>query len=326
MFEGMILLGENLNATRKLSVTNPKIVTLDGGRKGLPYKGLDGKEKYLDLTEALQSEASQKSGKVGHIAAGIVNRDEEYIASVARTQIGAGADVLDLCVDEISPWAEERHTHMRWLVQTVQKHAKVVVAVDSSDPATIRAGLEVCNWDLGRPMINSVNLEEQRLPMLPIAGETGAILLGNGSGAEGLPSDTAGRVENLTKLMALMDKANIPLERRTLDPLVLPIGTNPEHGLHFLDACAQLRATFGPEFHLTGGFSNVSFGLPRRRTLNEAMCYLAKENGCDTAFIDPQQVKSFRPDDEDFQLAMAALKGEDMYCAGYIAWCRANAE
>ncbi len=325
MFEGMILIGENLNATRKVKAEGKLVIDLGDGKKGYAYKTPAGEEKFLDLTGILKTEAVQASGMVGYIAAGIINRDEEFIAAIAQRQIGMGADYLDCCVDEISPWQKERLEHMKWLVQTVQKYVKTPLSIDSSDPEAISAGLEVYDDAVGKPMLNSVNLEENRLPILAIARDAGAQLLGNASGRTSLPNNTEERVENLTQLMKMMDDHQIPLANRTLDPLVLPIGTDPEYGRHFLDACQILRERFGPEFHLTGGFSNVSFGLPNRRLLNEAMTYLARESGCDTAFIDPAQVKGFRPGDEDFQKAFAALKGEDIYCIEYISYCRAQA-
>lgn len=322
MFEGMILLGENLNATRKVKADGKKVIDLGNGKKGYAYFNMQGEEQFLDMTEMLKTEAVVASGKIGYIATGIINRDEEFIAGMAQEQVNHGADYLDCCVDEISPWQKDRLEHMKWLVQTVQKYVRKPLSIDSSDPEALKAGLEVYDWALGKPILNSVNLEENRLPTLKIAQETGAQLLGNASGRTSLPNNIEQRLTNLTELMALMDKHEIPMENRTLDPLVLPIGTNPEYGLHFLESCQILRERYGKEFHLTGGFSNVSFGLPNRRLLNEAMTYLARESGCDTAFIDPLQIKSFRPEDEDFQKAIAALKGEDMFCGEYISYCR----
>ncbi|MCL5270961.1 MAG: dihydropteroate synthase [bacterium] len=322
MFQNMTVIGENLNATRKVKADGKMVVDLGGGRKGYPYKALDGQDKFLDLTEALKSQTVQNSGMVGYIAAGIVARDEEFIAAIAGRQVARGADILDCCVDEISPWQKDRLEHMKWLVRTVQKHVKAPVSFDSSDPDCLRAGLEVYDKAAGRPLLNSVNLEPNRLPILKIAQEAGACVLGNASGREALPTDVEERVGNLGQLMAMMDEHQIPMENRMLDPLVLPIGTNPEYGQFFLESCRILREKYGSEFHLTGGFSNVSFGLPNRKLLNNAMTYLAREAGCDTAFIDPAQIGDFRPEGEGFQKAVAALKGQDMYCIEYINYCR----
>ena len=118
MFEGMIVLGENLNATRKVKVGGKLIVELDGGKKGYPYEADGGEKKFLDLTEACESEIAKKNGMVGYIAAGIVNRDEAFIAAMAQRQVKHGADYLDCCVDEISPVSAERVRHMQWIPQT----------------------------------------------------------------------------------------------------------------------------------------------------------------------------------------------------------------
>jgi len=324
MFEGMIVLGENLNATRKVKVGGKLVVDLGGGKWGYPYQSPSGEQEYLDLSAALETEQVKNTGMVGYISTGIVNHDEEFITAMAQRQVAAGADYLDCCVDEISPWKEERLKHMKWLIQAVQKHMRVPLSIDSSDPDTIAAGLEVYDWSLGRPILNSVNLEEHRLPTLKIAQEAKAQLLGNASGRTTLPDSVEGRMKNLTELMALMDEYQIPMADRTFDPLLLPIGTNQEHGNHFLDTCRQMRAKFGPEFHMTGGLSNVGFGLPNRRLINEAMTYLAREAGCDVAFVDPLQIKSFRPEDEGFKLAVAALTGQDIYCIEYITYCRSQ--
>lgn len=322
MFEGMLVLGENLNATRKVKIGGKLLRELEGGRKVYPYESATGEKMSLDLTAACQSPAAQKNGMVGHIAAGIVGREEAFIAALAQRQVAHGADLLDCCVDEISPVSAERVGHMKWLVRTVQKYVRVPLSLDSSDVDVLRGALEVYDGAVGKPLLNSVNLEPARLPVLELAREAGAALLGNASGAAGLPGDAAGRLQNLGELMARMDEYGIPLADRTLDPLLMPIATNPEHGNHFLETCRRMRERYGAEFHLTGGLSNVSFGLPNRRLVNEAMAWLARGAGCDVAFIDPLQVRGFRTGDADFRMAIEALEGRDPYCMNYVMFCR----
>lgn len=322
MFEGMTVIGENINATRKIKADGKKVHDLGDGRKGYPYTTIDGRDAYLDLTEMLRTEIVQKTGRIGYIAAGIVARDEAFLAGIGGRQVQHGADYLDCCVDEISPDSAERVEHMQWAVRTLQKHVQCPLSLDSSDEAVIRAGLDVYDHSAGTPMINSINLEPARLPLLEIARDHGTKLIANASGAAALPASVEERLDNLAEMMSKMDEADIELENRVLDPLVLPISTNPESGQQFLTTCERLRAEYGDRIHITGGFSNVSFGLPRRRLVNEAMTYMARQAGCDVAFIDPLQVSGFRPEQEGFQKAMAALRGEDMYCMQYITFCR----
>ena len=48
---------------------------------------------------------------------------------------------------------------------------------------------------------------------------------------------------------------------------------------HYLEAIRQLREKYGEKIHLTGGLSNVSFGLPCRRLINEVFINLSVEAG-----------------------------------------------
>lgn len=324
MFENMIVIGENLNATRKLKADGPRVVPIPGkpGRTGLRYTDAAGETAYLDITKELQMEAVKNSGRLPHVGVAIWQEDDRYLVALAVEQEKLGADYLDLCVDEAATDAGKRRDYIRWLVKTIQEQVDLPLCIDSSDPDVVRAAFEVYDFENhGTPMINSANLEPRRLPLLDIVAECGCDIIVNASGAETLPPDKEGRVANLVKMMGLVDKKGITHDSIYLDPLVLPIGTDSRNGVYYLDAAKEMRERY-PEAHITGGFSNVSFGLPNRRAINEAMTYLAKENGADCAFIDPSQVKSFRPGEKDFDLACDALLGKDEFCMEYISYTR----
>ena len=72
-----------------------------------------------------------------------------------------------------------------------------------------------------------------------------------------------------------------------MDPLVFPISVDGQFGEHCLDAIRELRARYGAEIHMTGGMSNVSFGIPGRRLINDVFLVLAIEAGADSGIIDP---------------------------------------
>ena len=64
----------------------------------------------------------------------------------------AGADFLDLKVDEISLKLEEQKEAMTWRVATVQGLTDIPVSVDSSNAETISVGLQAWDGSKGRPM------------------------------------------------------------------------------------------------------------------------------------------------------------------------------
>lgn len=319
--KGLIVIGENFNATRKIRTSSPRVAREDG-KVGIAYTDLGGTKRMLDCTDIFpENPAEQKSFMIPHIAQALRKKDLNYITWAIRAQEQAGADIIDLCVDEMSVYPEERFEWMRWLVKTAQSITSSIVAIDSSDSKTIHAGLEAHDSSKSRPAINSVNLEEGRQVLVEMASAKNAILLANASGRSGMPQNAEERVANLKQCMEMMDKGNIAITDRFLDPLVFPIGAGPDYGNHYLDAVRTLRQMY-PEVHIFGGHSNVSFGLPRRKLLNNAFVTLAILAGCDAMMVDPimNPPKAF----EEFRYAADALTAKDEYALRYLKYCRAQ--
>ena len=91
----------------------------------------------------------------------------------------------------------------------------------------------------------------------------------------------------------------------------------------------MLRERFGPEIRLTGGLSNVSFGLPHRKLLNDAFIILAVEAGADSGIVDPvssRPAEVFARDraSRPFRLAVDVLTGADPGCKAYLKAFRAG--
>ena len=72
----------------------------------------------------------------------LVQTLEKPLAMLILRQVEAGANIIDVCVDEISVYPDERHECMRWIIPVVQKMTDEIIAIDSSDPQTLAAGLE----------------------------------------------------------------------------------------------------------------------------------------------------------------------------------------
>jgi len=320
--KGLIIIGENLNATRKIKGSSPRIVKEDD-RRYLPYTDGSGVTRGLDLTDAFPTDpAEHAKAMIPYIAQCFLKKDLTYLEAAVQAQIKTGAHIIDLCVDEMSPTPEERMEWMRWVVQTVQGMTNAIVSIDSSDSLTIEAGLRAHDPKKSRPCINSVNLEEGRYVLHAMAKEYKAYLAGNASGRSGVPYSADERVENLFKLSKEMDEHGIPIEDRFLDALVFPVGAGTEYGQHYLDAVRRLRETF-PDVHIFGGHSNVSFGLPDRKVLNDAFLILSILAGCDTLMIDP--LMNLPREYIEFKIAVTALTGKDEYSRAYLAYQRGKA-
>ncbi len=317
--DDLIVIGENFNSTRKIKATSPRVFE-DDGKIGLTYTDLDGNKGILDCTDIIPDDpAERNSFLIPHIAQALRNKDMSYIAWAIKNQEAHGAHIIDLCVDEMSVYPEERHEWIKWTVQTAQKITDKIVAIDSSDSETIFAGLEAHDGSDNRPAINSFNLEDGRQDLVPMAKEHNALLFANASGNAGMPQNAEERIANLVTCMDMMDKEGIAMEDRFLDPLVFPIGAGPEFGGHYLDAVKELRTTY-PDVHIFGGHSNVSFGLPNRKLLNEVFVSLAIVAGCDAMMIDP--VMNGVEGLTSFKYASEALLGRDEYSMKYLKFIR----
>jgi 5-methyltetrahydrofolate--homocysteine methyltransferase len=317
---GLIIIGENFNATRKIKATNPKVVHADG-KIGIGYVDLDGNKRLLDCSDIVPADpATRNSFMIPHIGQALRKKDMNYIAWAIKNQEKHGAHIIDLCVDEMSVYPEERFEWIRWLVKTAQSVTDAIVAVDSSDSKTIYAGLEVHDSTKSRPAINSFNLEPGRQELVAMAKDRKAILFANASGQSGMPQNAEQRVENLTRCMEMMEAGGIPMDDRFLDPLVFPIGAGPDFGNHYLDAVRELRRRY-PAVHIFGGHSNVSFGLPNRKLMNQVFLELSVLAGCDALMIDP--IMNSPADMNAFYFASRALTAKDEYSVQYLKYARA---
>ena len=335
--EDFTIIAENIHATRVVLRTGRRVTTLEDGSEGVTFKGESGEDRYLRVPDSFKSTQPYQQGQIKHfmiaLHKGIGDDPAEqaegaaYVRYETRRQASAGAHFLDLNVDELSYRIDDQKQAMAWLVRTVQEVSPIPLSVDSSNSEIIAAGLAEYDGGAGRPMINSVALE--RLETLDLVKQHNARVIVTAAGMEGMPEDEDERVANVNQVMEAVRSAGIPLSDVYIDGLVFPIAVSPQFGSHYLEAVRELRGLYGTDVHITGGLSNVSFGLPKRKLINDTFIHLALEAGIDAGIIDPiqskmQEVFSLDVESEDVQLAREMLLGQDDYCVNYIKAWREN--
>jgi 5-methyltetrahydrofolate--homocysteine methyltransferase len=326
------VIGENIHCTRVVKAGGKTTVELPGGGMGVAFKHA-GADRVLPIPENwARISPAYADGKIKHMALaihqatrGATNDDrragEDYLSAAAQRQIDAGASFLDVNVDEYSHRPQEQIAAMQWLVTFLCERFDAPLSIDSSYAATVIAGLECSKDPDRRQMVNSVSLERQGLVEVIARYDTEAVV--SAAGVSDLPSDVQGRITNFELILSQLDAAGIERQRMHLDPLVLPISTDPMHGRNFLDATAEAVRRF-EGVRLGGGFSNVSFGMPQRKLLNMVFVRLCAEAGSSSGIIDPVQmplseIAAMDTSTESFKLAKAFLTGEDMYGMEFIA-------
>ncbi|HXH96424.1 MAG TPA: dihydropteroate synthase [Gaiellaceae bacterium] len=336
---GFTVVGENVHATRIVRRADPRVGTDELGREAIAFVDAAGASRWLPVSESEQESANYVEGKIKHVRLALrtaLAGDEAeaatalaYLETIVRGQLDSGADFVDLNVDEVSLELSEQIDAMRWLVRTVTTWTASPVAVDSPSPPVLAAGIEEAlrQPDAAPPMVNSASVE--RLEALDLAVEAGGPVIVTATGESGMPSEAADRIANATHIVELALGRGIPLGSIHVDPLVFPVAVQGDSVGHCLTAYRELRERFGPEIHLTGGMSNVSFGLPQRRLLNEAFVLLAVDAGADSGILDPvasplDRVLALDRGTRPFQLAVDALTGADRGCRAYLGAYRAG--
>ena len=328
-----IVIGENIHATRVVLRKGGRVAERAGAEVVL-YETEDGQARHIDIPDAVKRTKDYDEGRVKHVqlaietAMGEIGDDPDqgirFLRALVANQEKAGADILDLNVDEISPKLARQTATMAWLVATIQGMTELPLSVDSSSVEVIRSGLEAHDSGRTRPLLNSASLE--RLEALDLAATHHARVVVTAAGAKGMPDGSDQRIENASAMVEAAQMRGFALDDIFIDPLVFPVAVDTQFGLHCLDAIRGLRERHGPEIHITGGISNVSFGIPSRQLLNQMFLVLAIEAGADCGIIDPVASPLAQLDSIDryappYDMAASVLLGHDEHCKNYIrAW------
>ena len=323
-------IGENIHTTRVLLRKGKRIGENPAGVESVNYRNSEGETRYLPIPQAVKRAQDYQEGRVKHVKiavlaaqAGGAESEEglRYLRYLVERQLSAGVDFLDLNVDEVSLKLNEQKEAMQWLVRTVQSMSPVPVSVDSSNIEIIQSGLEACHDKVGRNLLNSASLE--RLEALDLAREHDTKVIVTAAGEKGMPQNEVERLENASRMVDAALSRGISLDSIYVDVLVFPISVDGQFGHHALETIRQLRARYGPEVHITGGLSNVSFGLPRRRLINDVFILLSLDAGADSGIIDPvasnlQAILSMDRQADTYRMTEDLLLGRDRHCKNFL--------
>ena len=325
------VIGENIHTTRVVLREGKLVTTSPSGQEAVRYVTTSGETRYLPIPEQFKSRQDYQEGKVKHVAVAIhaamcgsgpcADEGLTYIRTLAEKQVQAGADFLDLNVDELSWHRDEQKAAMDWLVRAVEPLSPVPLSIDSSSQEILLSGIAACEGRAGKPLLNSASLE--RIDALEIARSYELPVVVTAAGASGMPQNAEERVDHASQMIEAAVAKGIPLDRLYVDALVFPISVDDQFVVQCLDAFRQLRAKYGPRIHLTGGLSNVSFGMPCRKLINAVFLNLAVDAGADSGIVDPVATnlsRVFVADKESraYQLAQDMLLGRDPGCVSYL--------
>lgn len=216
------------------------------------------------------------------LAEAFLNRDAGPIEAMARAEVEAGMDMIDL---NIGPARKTGPDFMGWLVSVVQGVTDLPLSLDTSNVEAIEAGLKAAKK---RPLINSISARPERIEaLMPLAQKYNAPFIGLTLSAEGIPRDANERGLCAAEIMAAAAGYGIPEEDVWIDPIVLPVNTQQMQ----VQGCTEfmmMMPDLAPAGKSTCGLSNVSNGVPShlRGVMNRTYLVMLKRYGLYSAIVD----------------------------------------
>jgi 5-methyltetrahydrofolate--homocysteine methyltransferase len=185
------------------------------------------------------------------------------------------------------------------------------LVLDSPNPSALERALKANKNS--KPIINSLTGESKRFnEVMPLVAQykTGIVALCMDD--SGMPETAGDRVRIAGSLIKKLTGEGVGLEDIYIDPMVRPISTGSHYGPVVLDTIRRVREEY-PGVHLACGLSNISFGLPNRKLINQAFLIAAMAAGLDAAILDPLDKKLM-----SFLCVAEALLGQDEFCMDYL--------
>ncbi|AFV01260.1 5-methyltetrahydrofolate--homocysteine methyltransferase [Dehalobacter sp. UNSWDHB] len=243
------------------------------------------------------------NGTIPIVKKAIEERDANFIRQRAIDQTNDGAHYLDVSAST-SPDVEVET--LKWLMDIVQDAVDTPLCIDSPNPRAIEAVFKYAK----RPgLINSVSMEGDKCDVIfPLIKGTTWEVIALTCDNDGIPKNIDTRVRIAKQMVEEAAKYDITPDRMHVDPLVIALSTDNNSMYSFNESMTRIKEMY-PTIKITSGLSNISFGMPLRKVVNQNFLALATFFGMDSAIMDPCSRDMIAT-----LLATEALMGKDKNC------------
>lgn len=234
-------------------------------------------------------------------------RDADYIKDLAKKQSEAGAGYIDV---NAGAFADKELEVLEWAIEQIRAVTDTPLCIDSPRTSAIELGVKLAGQTV---MVNSITAEEEKYSELaPIVKGADASVVALCMDDSGMPEDEDAVVNVGTQLVQRLVGDGIAIDKIYIDPLIRPVSTRSDYGTIPLNAIERIKKEC-PGVHVVCGLSNVSFGLPKRKLINQTFVVLLLAKGLDAAIIDPLDKRMIAN-----ILATDAILGTDDFCMNYV--------
>lgn len=237
------------------------------------------------------------------------NNDMDYVLQQGLSQVEAGAEILDVNVGLREINQKEMIVEA---VKALQSVTDAPLQIDSADAGVIEAGLRYYN---GKAIVNSVNGKEKVLEnILPIVKKYGAAVVGLTLDERGILVTAEDRYKIAEKIVKKAESYGINKEDVYIDTLTLTCSAQQKEVPETIKAVSMVKEKLGVKTVL--GISNISFGMPNRRLINETYLAIAMAAGLDFPIVNPND-KAMMDKVYAFNVLYNHDKGSKIYIARY---------
>ncbi|GAA1929525.1 methionine synthase [Nocardioides hwasunensis] len=260
-----------------------------------PVMRLSGLEPLTITPESLFVNVGERTNITGSARFRKLIKDGDYDAAlaVAAQQVEAGAQVIDVNMDEGMIDGVAAMDRFLKLIAAEPDISRVPVMVDSSKWEVIEAGLKCVQ---GKAIVNSISMKEGEEAFRAHA----RLCRKYGAAVVVMAFDEDGQADNLERRKAicerayriLVDEVDFPPEDIIFDPNVFAVATGIEehatYGEDFIEATRWIKQNL-PGAKVSGGISNVSFSFrgnnPVREAIHAVFLFHAIRAGLDMGIV-----------------------------------------
>ncbi|WP_180105901.1 MULTISPECIES: methionine synthase [unclassified Acinetobacter] len=279
-----------------------------------PACRLSGLEPFNITEESLFVNVGERTNVTGSKKFLRLIREENFAEAleVAQQQVEAGAQIIDINMDEGMLDSEGAMVHFLNLVASEPEISRVPIMIDSSKWEIIEAGLKCVQ---GKAVVNSISLKEgydEFVAKARLCRQYGAAVIVMAFDENG-QADTAARKKEICKRSydVLVNEVGFPAEDIIFDPNVFAVATGIEehnnYAVDFIEATGWIKQNL-PHAMISGGVSNVSFSFrgnePVREAIHSVFLYHAIQQGMTMGIVNAGQMAIYDEIDAELKAAV----------------------
>jgi len=236
---------------------------------------------------------------------------QAFLREESQKQVREGADILDInvgvpAIDEVAA--------MRRSVLLLSGLVNAPLMIDSDNREVIEQALLAYP---GTPVLNSINGKESSMEsLIPLIKRFGCFAVALCLDETGIHRQAEKRIKVGDRLLSALEKEGIDPDRIFIDPLILAESAEPGSAMETLRVIEHYSRK---GIKTSIGLSNISFGLPQRKYINNMFLTMAVESGLTAAIVNPSVAQIVESPGIEENLAGDFLTGRDPGAAAYIS-------